>query len=896
MPEPGNTMITVLEQAIQSLVNDLGERKSAYEILSREIPGEQIQASKYEIIKRRQNEIQERFVNSWTKDMKDLNALCRKIRNRQPHLSEIQKENINSSDKFPDALAFGRIRISAENFKGYVPRLVHFPFKKGIKLSAGSEISVEIIRQLLLRLLTALPAGRLKITACDPMELGNSLSPFLPLLKQNAPFEDKRIFTRGDEIEWVLQREADYLEDLLQFRFRGDSTDWLSYNINNPGRQLPYKVILLFGAPEQMNEKSIWYLNRLLQHGPKCGILPVITADDRRLEDRKYTALSESLNTYCFNENKLFTTESITETGLLNIEEEQEFWPADDRLADIISWLNDIFKEAGVFRKKLNELWDNTGLWQEDSTDGLSVPLGWSDSGDQVMFHIGGISTPQHVLMAGRSGSGKSNLLHVLIHNLSHKYSPLQLRLYLLDYKRGIEFYKYTEPSLPHAALIAAESDPEYGVTVLNHLIEELARREKEFKNNSAAELNEYRRKTGNIMPRILVIIDEFQMLFSENKQVAETAEHQLTALMRQGRSFGIHLLLATQTIRGIQSLSMGQLISQAGCRIALECSQEDSALVLGGTNWGAAQLKSPPEALINTENGSREHNRRFLVPFAEAELCRSHSSEMKRLAESAGIALSPKIFRGTQLPDMPEDSMYEDALIQSKEPALLMGKELDFEERPFFISFDKISGCNMLIAGTGENIRTGILSSIMKSLKHSRNISEVKYWNAGHTAHSILDIENLQKDPRFVFNSGALNNELPNYQYPDDGSYKIIIIDGLDYAKMLHGSAQFARPLKKEEDNPAEKFKKLLDEGPANGIFTLAFIDNWRRSVAQMKDLLSFFDLRIGFFLNEDDAGQLVSGNYGKMKGLENGTKVVYADRLRNLQCFFRPFVFERE
>ena len=192
--------------------------------------------------------------------------------------------------------------------------------------------------------------------------------------------------------------------------------------------------------------------------------------------------------------------------------------------------------------------------------------------------------------------------------------SETALNIYLLDYKQGTEFSVYASPPLPQAKLVATESDPEYGVTVLAHLTEELEKRAQEFKSRAVRDFYEYRKSSLDELPRILLIIDEFQILFSEGRQVAEPAEKMLNQLLRQGRAYGIHVLLATQTLKGIQSLSMGQLISQIGCRIALACSEEDSAMILGNSNWEASKLSSPPEGIINNSNGAKSANQRFLI------------------------------------------------------------------------------------------------------------------------------------------------------------------------------------------------------------------------------------------------------------------------------------------
>ena len=85
-------------------------------------------------------------------------------------------------------------------------------------------------------------------------------------------------------------------------------------------------------------------------------------------------------------------------------------------------------------------------------------------------------------MIGGRSGSGKSNLVNIIIQNLVYFYSPEEIELYLLDYKEGVEFNSYTNPMLNHASLIAVNSNVSYGVTFLEYIIEEKDRRSELFK------------------------------------------------------------------------------------------------------------------------------------------------------------------------------------------------------------------------------------------------------------------------------------------------------------------------------------------------------------------------------------------------------------------------------
>jgi DNA segregation ATPase FtsK/SpoIIIE-like protein len=88
-----------------------------------------------------------------------------------------------------------------------------------------------------------------------------------------------------------------------------------------------------------------------------------------------------------------------------------------------------------------------------------------------------GVGTSQHALIAGKTGSGKSTLLHALITNLALWYSPDEVEFYLVDFKKGVEFKTYATHRLPHARVVAVESDREFGLSVLQGLDGELKRR-----------------------------------------------------------------------------------------------------------------------------------------------------------------------------------------------------------------------------------------------------------------------------------------------------------------------------------------------------------------------------------------------------------------------------------
>ena len=251
--------------------------------------------------------------------------------------------------------------------------------------------------------------------------------------------------------------------------------------------------------------------------------------------------------------------------------------------------------------------------WTGDSRGGLSVPLGRSGATQRQHLRLGK-GTAQHALIAGKTGSGKSTLLHALITNLALLYRPDEVELYLIDFKKGVEFKAYAAHDLPHARVIAIESEREFGLSVLQRLDAELKVRGERFRDGRAQDLNAYRQAAPDVRcPRILLIVDEFQEFFTEDDRIAQEAAQLLDRLVRQGRAFGMHVLLGSQTLGGAYSLARST-IDQMAVRIALQCSEADAHLILSDDNSAARLLSRPGEAIYNDANGLVEGNNPFQV------------------------------------------------------------------------------------------------------------------------------------------------------------------------------------------------------------------------------------------------------------------------------------------
>jgi len=828
------------------------------------------------------------FANEWRKATAEIDQAALRLRRQQPAFVEFGPDNPPVASKMPKGLFLGSQQVSFERFTCLVPHATAFPFAHALALPEDNAAQRRLAHHLLLRLLSALPAGQLELTIIDPLKLGQSAEPFLTLLKVEQLVHQQRVLTRSDEIETVLGKLTDEVEELIQHRFNDKVSNWLEYNASNADNPLRYKVALLFDVPEQLSEKSRWFLERLCENGPRCGVLPIIAIDGKRIEDRRYETFHAALGASTTRLDALLRSADAG-CGDLSFVYQPEQWPRQESLAAFVSTLAERCATKARFIKNMPDLWMDFAQGAT-TIGGFDIPIGWTPAGETVSLILGSTASEHHALLAGKTGSGKSNLLHVLIHALCEKYSPGEVDLYLLDYKESTEFAVYATPPIPHARLVATESDPEYGVTVLRHLADELENRARIFKAAGVRDFAEYRSASREQLPRVLLVIDEFQVLFLERRLGDDAAEQLLTQLLKQGRSFGIHILLATQTLKGINALSIGAIITQLGCRIALACGQEDSALILGGNNWAAAELRSPPEGIINNANGAESGNMKFLIPLAESAFCREHIAGLSERAVKRGAAGKTRVFNGANLPCRSGVDEFKSACDQAN--SLLLGEKLSFTAETLTVPLTTRNAFNVLFSGYNDQIHDGLLASTLGSLAVNGAFDQVIYFNGrGIAAGSSVSDAIQVLGRRFkAFND---TDTLPLQEILDNtGNIRTaLIVDGLDSEKSLH-PVPFKQPKPGEPPSPADLLKRISDEGPRRGTFVFAFIDNWRRCAGPCKDLFGLFELRVAFCMNEDDAGALVSGGIGKFKGVENPNRAVFVNRMTNELHWFRPYI----
>lgn len=255
------------------------------------------------------------------------------------------------------------------------------------------------------------------------------------------------------------------------------------------------------------------------------------------------------------------------------------------------------------------------GMWFNNTKNGVNLRPGTLEEGEGTTYEpvvLGDLSV--HGVVVGRTGSGKSVFLNNLILNMLTEYSPWELDLYLADFKK-VELSRYMSAGIeyqtPHLKTCAATSEIRYVITMLRHLVDCMQARQDLFTRLGLQKLSEFRDKYGVILPRVVLLVDEFQQMFQE----ATTSETNiindlLMSIIKLGRATGFHLIFASQEMKGALS---GKALANFKIKFALPCDSSVSSEILG--NPEAATLERG-YVLVNTEAGKSEDNKKYRVPY----------------------------------------------------------------------------------------------------------------------------------------------------------------------------------------------------------------------------------------------------------------------------------------
>ncbi len=791
------------------------------------------------------------------------------------------------------------------------PALLNFPQHGSLFIQYdpdGRDTAIRTLQAAVYRLLTLMPPGRARFTFIDPVSLGQSFAAFMHLVDYSESLVGVRIWTETDQIEQRLVDMTTHMENVIQKYLRNEYETIDAYNAQAGELAEPYRFLVIADLPANFSEESMRRLTSIINSGARCGVYTLIAMDQRQtlpggvdLADlvRHSAHIAQNPQGEFTWQDPVFSHYPLA----------LEAPPDEEALTTILHEVGKAARQCERVEVAFEAIAPHSDdIWTGDCSSELRVPIGRLGATRLQQLRLGrGLA--QHALIAGKTGSGKSTLLHVLVSSIGLWYSPDEVELYLIDFKKGVEFKAYATHQMPHARAIAIESDREFGLSVLQKLDVEMQRRGDLYRQLGAQDLAGYRKLSGKPMPRTLLIIDEFQEFFSEDDKIAQDAALLLDRLVRQGRAFGIHVLLGSQTLAGAAGLARSTM-GQMAIRIALNCSDADSQLILGDGNTAARLLSRPGEAIYNDAGGAVEAN----SPFQVAWLADEKRDDMLKAiaARAADTRRRPIVFEGQAAPD-PATNTHFEAMLAAPPPAKAPAAPLAVRGEPITIkdptaaTFRRQGGDNLLIVGQRDDLALTmmLMSNLSLAAQHPRDAARFAIVDgtpadaplAGQLArladllpHEVANIEYRQVDTWLA--EVAAEVQRRHDEHITDAPALFITIFGLQRYRMLRRQDDMGFSFSDEPTPPSpdKLLADILREGPTVGVHILAWCDS-ANTLERIVDRQSMreFDQRVLFQMGASDSSNLIDSPDANRLGLY---RALYCSDERGIREKFRPYM----
>ena len=888
------------------------------------------------------NDVYDLLISSQSRlsDISQLLALVNR-KNLEQSLGFMQLNQ--TSTMFPSAIPLGKISapvdslFSAEGIVQFkkemntsilgLPATFNLGHKNNLYITAPEAIhlqSQQLVHSIMWSFLSFAPVGGINFCIFDGERRGNSITPFLDFRQQMPELFDKQIYTTQEDIVARLQKLNQQMDSFIQDKLGNKFESVVEYNRKNTSRQEPVTLLVIFDFPRNFDSRSMELLTNILINGGRCGIHTVLCHNsnipmskyesaENQLDDLKqhFTVLNYSNKTYAVQPYNL-GLELTTGTA-----------------AQLDSFTQQYYQALEARKRKGLDFTDimSERLFAQSSAKRLSIPVGIGE-GDEIVSLVLGEGSSHHGIIAGATGSGKSTLLHTLIMSGMLNHSPDELHLYLMDFKSGTEFKIYESVHLPHIQLLALDAMQEFGESILENLVEEMLTRGTLFKEAGQTSLSGYASSTGKSLPRILVIMDEFQVLYndSSNRKIAMNCAELTKRIVTEGRAFGIHLIMATQSTKVIGELTLSHaVIEQMRVRIGLKCGEDDVRYLFSDrTDTQALEMMKGPigTAVMNLEY-MESSNAGFQSAYCNKE---SQVAYLKQIAERfAEVPAATQTFEGNRTVPL-LSYLTENEIISSQGANIQipMGTLIKVAP-PFVMQLDRRRRHNLLICGANEFMTENITNSVMfQALLNtdtqvfcmdgelmigdspSRQIyDELSNTDRFHVATNRGDIIAMINTLYDIYIARKEKGELQQ---------TVVVIKHMPYLdtikKIFKGESvdegEFNLPEPSTNDDfdfglsetydfnslsLGEKMLRMIDDGSNYGLFFIVSSLEYQSVKENMyygENVLSKFPERIVYSLSNNDADNLIDGV--SVSGLRDNT-VYYTDGVKST-FQYKPYI----
>lgn len=783
-----------------------------------------------------------------------------------------------------------------------------------------------------MRLFMMLPPGKLDFTFIDPVTLGESFAMFTRLVDvddRTSEVINGKIWSAPSDIEDKLRIMTNHISNVTQRCLQGKYDNIYEYNKVAEQNAEAYQVLMLMDYPAGLTDQSLKLIEQIVTSGPKCGVFTIIYRNEsqfKKISERSHPLIANiesNFQQFQYAANG----KSIACVGE-TVKGKEVQWgripmPNDTQLNSIIATLKKGIKNAEKVVIGIEKVAHAETTYT--TKDGIRIPIGIHGA-NEVQYLTLGVGGSHHALIAGVAGSGKSSLLHTIILRTLTQYDPDELSIYLVDFKRGVEFKIYADFILPTFKVVAIESEREFGYNILVALEREQKIRADLFKKSHVDKIEEYR-ELGKKLPRVLVIMDEFHELFSNsNDELAKKSAIIMERIVRQGRAFGVHLILASQSYSNITGIDRA-VFDQMAVRVVLKCSKADANILLddGSTEIDQISIDDPGRAVYNSEAGNKEYNSHFRVAYIDPSKHRGMLQEISDRTKHFAKAGQPTRILLSNIEDN-NYSIFNQFTQYAKEACPVLGRLYIGEPlsvtNNMAMDLMRREHSNLLMVGNDTEKARSMFAFAILSLC-------INYWVAHRKAPEEpfitlynckpLDDSYFKDTPKLIAEflpeyvryitadqSTDIKNTLNNlYDYATHSAAvgetdKFLFVFGYQRADDLKSDAKMSQSedidsifnimpntSAREKLSAKDMFKAVVKDGAQVGVHTIIWQDGFNALYQDDNNFVSYFILKIAFDMSPEEFSRFVGANNTSML---NENNAIYYNKARDNQQF-RPY-----
>jgi DNA segregation ATPase FtsK/SpoIIIE, S-DNA-T family len=802
-----------------------------------------------------------------------------------------------------------------------VPCVISFPSMRGLAIAAPMQArdqALELLRSVVLRVLMNVPPGQLHLSLIDPTAMGQTFAEFTHLGDYDERLIDTGVKTSAQAIDRCLAEQAAHLETVISKYLRGQFQNIHDYNRHAGEMTEPYRLIVVADYPRQFSDRAAEQLLALAENGPRCGVYTLLlySPDNEEPRGMPFDRLTQSMDVVSFQGSKAQVRPSSGVPGLEFVPDRcspiafdadghpssaaaafiESLGLAAKRGTDTIVTLDNFLpvvnrNRAGAlpeFASAAPPLTQAPASWWTATTASMAVaPIGRSGAQGVVSVFFSSTTVAGGAIMVGLPRSGKTTSLHAMILMMAMLYSPEELELYLIDAKHGVEFKAYER--LPHARMVSVRSEREFSLAVLRSIQAKIRERAELIKAHGSglSNITEYRSATGERLPRIVVIIDEFHELFEEADTIGSEAFAAFSDIVRMGPFSGIHMVVASQTLSAMPAMDR-QTLTLLPQRVAFMCNEYDAEILMGDTNRAPRMLTKTGEGLFNPARGDESRNQLFqglhVGPEQRGVLLRA----LREKADTQGWTRQPRVFDGDAVVIRPR---LGGVLTPGGRFTVPVGEPFTLAESESIV-LPRSRGANVLLVGDRDDepvpdygLRSVIHSVLAAAQAQDAAVTVVDFIGDEEVPNGLSVMEAAEATGARYVRSARLGQVLFEFAAAvkartDTGDYKaptqLLVLFGLQRALSLTPYDPYSSG-DSEEMALSQLLAAIATGGPEVGVHIVIDADRARSVEVRLgSEILAELTLRVaGSSTDRADLG-LVSGTYSEVPALRFGQLII--------------------